>query len=82
MFFYKIPPSQWDLEYAEGISCTWVRISTPQKKQCPEHDTKLHLMVSSEDLRSMEYSFIAIAPRFTLTQSGISVRVPSLSQID
>ena len=36
---------------------------------------------SSGNLESVEYSFIVINPRFTLTQHG-SIKVPSMGQID
>ena len=44
----------------------------PPLNECPEYGTKLHLMVkfNPRTLGNMEYPFIAITPRFTLTQSS------------
>ena len=50
---------------------------------CPVYDTKLYLMVGSSygdmgTMGSLEYSFIAIIPKSTLTLCG---RVPFTAQI-
>ena len=50
---------------AEGLNLT--------QKEYPGYDTKLYLVVrgsSFEALENMDYSFISITPRSTLTQSG------------
>ena len=46
--------------------------------------TKLHLVVKlcCVALVIVDYLFIAITPRSTLTQMMIAIRVPSMGQID
>ena len=42
----------------------------PLKTRCHVYDIKLHLIVSSGDLGSVEHPFIAFTPKTTLTRNG------------
>ena len=70
--------SWWGLEYADSIPCN----PSPLKKRSVLAMALNSIWLwgsSSEDLGSVEYLFIAITLRSTLTQS---VRIPSMGQID
>ena len=47
-----------------------VRAHPAKKMEWPGYDTKLHLVVSSGDLWSVEYPFIGITHRSTITWSN------------
>ena len=61
----KIPPYQRSYPSAEKV-----RPHPPKK--CPRYDAKLHVIrkLYSETVKSVEYPFTAITPRFTLTRNG------------
>ena len=61
----------------EYIYCISVEGKT-SPHECLGYNTKLHLMVDS----SVEYPFIAITLKSTLTQSGSTCRVPSMGHIE
>ena len=49
--------------------------------ECPRYNTKLSVMVNRV-LGNIEYLFIAITARSTLTRVVVPDRVPSMSQIE
>ena len=63
-------PISRTLEYANCNPCKGVR--PPKKTECPGNYTKLHLMVRFQfwSFGGVEYSFIVITPKPTLTWSG------------
>ena len=55
----------------EYTNCSSAKGTTPTN-ECPAYDIKLHLIVrfQSSNLRHVEYLFIAISPKSTLTRRG------------
>ena len=51
------------------VTTSLQRGKTPSPYKFSIYDTKLHLMVSLGVFRNIEYPFIAIIPRSTLTRS-------------
>ena len=56
----------------------------PLKRGCPGYNIKLHLMIRLQFwyLGNVEYPFIGITSKFTLTWAVVSVRVPFIDQTD
>ena len=76
---------QWDFEYTDCISCRRVIPPPPKKKGCLRYDTKVNLWwwgFNSEELECVEYLFITITPKFSLTWCSSTCYVPSMGQIN
>ena len=58
--------------------CMYVCVCVCSLIKCPGYDIKLHLMVrlTSLSLRNVEYPFMAITPKSTLT--GVRAPTPSV----